>query len=120
MADLQVCQTAFQNSATATSSTGVNNYKGFRWSEDMGGMALFNTIVPPNSAQYSFTYCGLGYGNNNATDGQYQNANSNHPGGANFLFADGSVHFLKSSINIKMYWALGTKSDGEVISSDSY
>ena len=38
----------------------------------------------------------------------------------NFLFADGSVHFLKSSINIKTYWALGTKANGEVISSDSY
>ena len=58
--------------------------------------------------------------NSNASDGQYQNANSNHPGGANFLFADGSVHFLKSSINIKTYWALGTKANGEVISSDSY
>ena len=52
--------------------------------------------------------------------GSTQNANSNHPGGANFLFADGSVHFLKSSINIKTYWALGTKANGEVISSDSY
>ena len=50
----------------------------------------------------------------------YQNANSNHPGGSNFLFADGSVHFIKSSITIKTYWALGTKANGEVISSDSY
>jgi prepilin-type N-terminal cleavage/methylation domain-containing protein/prepilin-type processing-associated H-X9-DG protein len=120
MTDLQVCQTGFQNMATANNSTGVNNYKGFRWSEDMGGMALFNTIVPPSSTQYVFTYCALGYGNNNATDGQYQNTNSNHPGGCNFLFADGSVHFIKSSINMKTYWALGTKADGEVISSDSY
>ena len=65
-------------------------------------------------------YCGLGFANDNATDQAYQNANSNHPGGANFLFADGSVHFLKSSIAIKTYWALGTKAGGEVISSDSY
>jgi hypothetical protein len=42
------------------------------------------------------------------------------PGVANVLIADGSVLFLKSSINIRTYWALGTKSDGEVISSDSY
>jgi prepilin-type processing-associated H-X9-DG protein len=86
----------------------------------MGGMTLFNTIVPPTSSQYTFTYCGLGFANNNATDQGYQNANSNHPGGANFLFADGGVRFIKSSIAIKTYWALGTKGNGEVVSSDSY
>ena len=50
----------------------------------------------------------------------YQGSSSNHPGGANFLFGDGSVHFLKSSISIKTYWSLGTKSNGEIVSSDSY
>jgi prepilin-type processing-associated H-X9-DG protein len=43
-----------------------------------------------------------------------------HPGGANVLFADGSVHFLKSSISMPTYWALGTKGNGEVLSSDQY
>ena len=57
---------------------------------------------------------------NNSTAGQYQNANSNHPGGANFLFCDGSTRFIKSSIAMKTYWALGTKANGEIISSDSY
>jgi prepilin-type processing-associated H-X9-DG protein len=69
----------------------------------MGGMSLFNTIVPPTSSQYTFTYCGLGTTGTNAADQPYQNANSNHPGGANFLFADGSVHFIKSSIAIRTY-----------------
>ena len=45
---------------------------------------------------------------------------SRHAGGANFTFGDGSVHFLKSSIAIKTWWALGTKASGEVISSDQY
>jgi prepilin-type N-terminal cleavage/methylation domain-containing protein/prepilin-type processing-associated H-X9-DG protein len=43
-----------------------------------------------------------------------------HPGGANFLMGDGSVHFLKNSINIQIYRALSTKDLGEVVSSDSY
>jgi prepilin-type processing-associated H-X9-DG protein len=60
------------------------------------------------------------FANNNATDQGYRNANGNHPGGANFLFADGSVHFVKSTINIKTYWALGTRAQGEIVSSDSY
>ena len=42
------------------------------------------------------------------------------PAAPSFLFADGSVHFIKSSIGIKTYWALGTKAQGEVVSSDSY
>jgi prepilin-type N-terminal cleavage/methylation domain-containing protein/prepilin-type processing-associated H-X9-DG protein len=45
---------------------------------------------------------------------------SRHPGGANFLFADGSVHFLKSTINPVTYAALGSRNGGEVISSDAY
>ena len=45
---------------------------------------------------------------------------SRHAGGANFLFADGSVKFIKNSISINVYWALSTRNEGEVISSDSY
>ncbi len=45
---------------------------------------------------------------------------SNHPGGANFLFGDGSVKFLKQTISQPVYMALGTRNQGEVVSSDSY
>jgi prepilin-type processing-associated H-X9-DG protein len=43
-----------------------------------------------------------------------------HPGGANFAFADGSVKFVKNSINPLVYRALGTRNLGEVVSSDQY
>jgi prepilin-type processing-associated H-X9-DG protein len=43
-----------------------------------------------------------------------------HPGGVNFSFADGSVRFIKSSINLTIYRALGTRAGGEVISRDLY
>jgi prepilin-type processing-associated H-X9-DG protein len=43
-----------------------------------------------------------------------------HPGGVNFAFADGSVKFLKESIDINAYRALGTRAGGEVVSSDAY
>lgn len=47
-------------------------------------------------------------------------AKSKHPGGANFCFADGSVRFLKSSISLATYCALGSRSGGEIVSADSY
>ena len=45
---------------------------------------------------------------------------SNHPGGVNIAFTDGSVKFIKDTINVQTWWALGTKNGGEVVSSDSY
>ena len=45
---------------------------------------------------------------------------SRHPGGANMLFADGSVHFLKNTINPIPWRALATRNMGELISADQY
>ena len=45
---------------------------------------------------------------------------SRHPGGANFLFADGSVKFIKNSINRVTYCAIGSRNGGEVVSADAY
>jgi prepilin-type N-terminal cleavage/methylation domain-containing protein/prepilin-type processing-associated H-X9-DG protein len=45
---------------------------------------------------------------------------SQHPGGVNTLFGDGSVHFLKNQTNPIPLAALCTRALGEVISSDSY
>jgi prepilin-type N-terminal cleavage/methylation domain-containing protein/prepilin-type processing-associated H-X9-DG protein len=100
---------------------GKVDQKGFRWCENLAGFTLINTVMPPSPNDYRFGWCAIKRNaNSNASDGQYQNANSNHPGGANFLFGDGSVKFLKSSLNIRTYWALGTKAGGEVISSDAF
>jgi len=45
---------------------------------------------------------------------------SKHPGGANFLFGDGSVKFIKQTVDKNTYRALGTRDKGEVVSGDSY
>jgi prepilin-type N-terminal cleavage/methylation domain-containing protein/prepilin-type processing-associated H-X9-DG protein len=42
-----------------------------------------------------------------------------HPGGVNFAFADGSVHFIKNSINLTTYHAIGTVGLGEIVSADA-
>jgi prepilin-type processing-associated H-X9-DG protein len=48
------------------------------------------------------------------------NARNYHPGGANTLMGDGSVRFVKSTIDGMVWRELGTVAGGELISSDSY
>jgi prepilin-type N-terminal cleavage/methylation domain-containing protein/prepilin-type processing-associated H-X9-DG protein len=45
---------------------------------------------------------------------------SNHPGGVNICFSDGHVQFIKDSISLPAWWALGTRNFGEVVGSDQY
>ena len=47
-------------------------------------------------------------------------ASSQHPGGVNTLFADGSVRFIKNTVDPTTWRNLGTIAGGEVISSDAY
>ena len=43
-----------------------------------------------------------------------------HPGGCNFLFGDGSIRFVKETINPQVFSDLATRAGGEVVSSDQY
>ena len=45
---------------------------------------------------------------------------SQHPGGMNAGFSDGSVRFIKLTINQFIYRAISTRAMGEVVSSDAY
>ncbi len=43
-----------------------------------------------------------------------------HTGGANALFVDGSVHFLKDVASVQLVASLVTRAGGEIISGDQY
>jgi hypothetical protein len=43
-----------------------------------------------------------------------------HPGGTNALFADDSVHFLKTGMDIRILARLVTRAGGEVVSANDY
>lgn len=62
--------------------------------------------------------------NNNPTGRNLDDASSKHIGGSNFLFADGSVHFIRNaaggSADAATLQAMGTISGGEVTSSLDY
>jgi prepilin-type processing-associated H-X9-DG protein len=112
--DIQSCNQAFQTTGP------FENNKGWRWSIGSPGITLFNTIVTPNSTLAQWAACRFGCVGCGADYGQYTNASSFHSGGVNVAMADGSTRFVKDSISQLTWWALGTRSNGEVISADSY
>ncbi len=121
MSNLQACNDGFQ--AASASPQSVSGNRGQEWGWGSEAMTMFNTIVPPNSPQYVFNqcryYCGQCY-LEDADHSDIINATSDHSGGANVLFSDGSVRFIKSSLAMPIWWALGTRNGGEVIGADSY
>jgi prepilin-type N-terminal cleavage/methylation domain-containing protein/prepilin-type processing-associated H-X9-DG protein len=118
MAGLQACNQTWLTSAPGDQF--FANTRGDRWGWGTTGNSMFNTVVPPNSQQYQWSACRFGceFCNTDATN--YTNATSFHPGGVNVCMADGSVKFIKDSINMQTWWSLGTRNGGEVISSDAY
>jgi prepilin-type processing-associated H-X9-DG protein len=62
------------------------------------------------------------------TDGGLDDFSSRHPGGSNFVFADGAVHFLRSvpgdqgtggyTSDSLIFQALGTRANGDTVSAD--
>jgi prepilin-type N-terminal cleavage/methylation domain-containing protein/prepilin-type processing-associated H-X9-DG protein len=100
--------------------SGLKQYEGQVWALGERGYTLFNTIVPPNSPDYPWRSCGQTCAGCAPEGSEISNANSNHPAGANFTFADGSVKFIKSAINMPIYWSLGSRNGGEVVGADQY
>jgi prepilin-type processing-associated H-X9-DG protein len=50
----------------------------------------------------------------------WYNATSCHPGGVNFVFADGSVHFISQTIDIPSLTFLCRMADGQPIPNPPY
>jgi len=76
------------------------------------GGGCVNVLMPPNWAKSD---CGMYQGH-----GGMFSSRSRHPGGVNAVACDGSVKFCKDSVNRTVWWALGSRALGEIISSDSY
>jgi prepilin-type processing-associated H-X9-DG protein len=108
---IQMCDQTWQTG----SGGGFDNQKGRDWAHGCMTQTLFNTVITPN--KYKWTHCS---NTGSTTMAPFSNAASFHPGGVNTMMTDGSVRFIKDSINPPTWWGLGTRNGGEVISSDSY
>jgi len=91
-------------------SGGSGTFSGLRsakWIDGHYGNALYNHYFLPNAAAWD---CGNGHHNK-----ALSTARSQHPGGVNVLYGDGSVRFVMNSISIDTWRALATRAGGEVV-----
>jgi prepilin-type processing-associated H-X9-DG protein/prepilin-type N-terminal cleavage/methylation domain-containing protein len=121
MSNLQACNAGMQRAGDYLGLVSVNRGQYWGWAAE--STTMFSTIVPPSSTQYSFNQCRYhcrGCLLQDADHSDITNASSDHGGGANVLFCDGSVRFVKNTVSMNTWWALGTRSGGEVLSAESY
>ncbi|WP_406697126.1 DUF1559 domain-containing protein [Singulisphaera sp. Ch08] len=96
---------------------GWSMYKGSTWAFTDGWEGhLYAHLFPPNAPPIHV------YADNTLRcfEGDTaMNPTSNHPGGVNVGSMDGSVRFIKNTINLPTWWSFGTRNGGEIISADS-
>jgi prepilin-type N-terminal cleavage/methylation domain-containing protein/prepilin-type processing-associated H-X9-DG protein len=109
-----------QSCVAASAADRVNHTSalGEAWIFDIAGVTFGNVLQAPNPKTPNCDSSTVA-GNTLQNPGMWGLA-SYHPGGANVVFLDGSVRFLKDSTSQQTLWALGSVAQGEVLSSDSY
>jgi prepilin-type N-terminal cleavage/methylation domain-containing protein len=83
--------------------------RGVAWMVGTEAMSGFNAYLAPNSKTPDAYGHGFGW----------MAARGPHPGGVLTLLGDGSVRFVKDSVDLSTWRALATRAGGEVISADS-
>jgi len=109
---------ACQN-APLTTGTGLQfSRSGRNWVRGNFVTTRYNHIMPPNTR--SCTRCAAGnVGADQINDnGGATTASSRHPGGVNLATADASIQFISNNIDVNVWWALGSRNGGEVVTMD--
>ncbi|MDR1384137.1 MAG: DUF1559 domain-containing protein [Planctomycetaceae bacterium] len=96
---------ALINDSANLSKIGSGN-RGGTWVTSHGTATGFSTLYKPNSG---IPHCWTKSGYSN-----FDYTSSNHSGGINSCYADGSIHFISDSITLDIWRALSTPDGGEV------
>ena len=109
LATYQTCTAVLKGSPPLTSVQGIS------WSLADMCCTTYNHVSTPNQSTCA------GFPNTGMVNMSMQvPPSSRHPGGVNMLFGDGSVKFVKNTVSLPTWRALGTRNGAEVISADAY
>ncbi|CAN5836206.1 DUF1559 domain-containing protein [soil metagenome] len=98
----------------ASAGRGWRFDRGAGWWDGDYRNTIYNHYLPPNADQPDCL------GPFNPHNPGWKTARSYHSGGVNMLFCDGSVRFVKDTVNLQTWRALATRNGGEVISADQF
>ena len=111
VANCLAVQTVAQGNAFVASD---QRQKGADWlNQNCGKGGGYSHVMSPNARSCFFS------STNASKTYTMISASSNHPGGVNVAFLDGTVRFVKNSVAPATWWAIATKAGGEVVSADS-
>ncbi len=80
---------------------------GWAWSHPGTGNGYNHTMMPNERSCFNFNGGDDWYGRN------LMSASSEHPGGVNVAMADGSVRSVTETVDLDVWWALGTRNGSE-------
>jgi prepilin-type N-terminal cleavage/methylation domain-containing protein/prepilin-type processing-associated H-X9-DG protein len=103
-------------------ATVISSRMGSAWAVGDMSSTTYNHVGGPNSLTCASMGDGMMMGGPMAMVNMSVQIppSSEHPGGVNLLFGDGSVHFIKTSVALNIWRALSTRNGGEVTSSSDY
>jgi prepilin-type N-terminal cleavage/methylation domain-containing protein/prepilin-type processing-associated H-X9-DG protein len=106
-----------------TSPPGFQPTRGIKWMYGAPGHSMYNHRRAPNDKGYDCRG-GLPHSDKSAADWVNLSLNvtarSRHPGGANSVFCDGHVQFIKDTVQPITWRALGSRNGGEVVGADAF
>ena len=92
--------------ACASAAGTWSGKRGGKWIDGHYGNTLYNHFYAPNPVEWD---CGNGSHNKGLST-----ARSNHPGGVNVLFCDGSVRYSANVVDLNVWRGASTRGGGEV------
>jgi len=95
----------------------IKNWTGQYWMQGGLHYTELNTILTPNSphadCRFDCTGC-------DTEDVAFSTFRSRHRGGVNVTLCDGTVKFVKDTIDRNVWWALGTRNGNEAVSDTAF